>query len=77
MKYGFCRDPSFRSKSSTAKRENVTNAGIGFAPKSQDLLTEAEEERVHTHVVHTEEPVSYEVAANHNGLNSTDSKRHN
>lgn len=26
------------------------------------LLTEAEEERVHTHVVHAEESVSYEVA---------------
>lgn len=33
-----------------------------------DLLTEAEEECVHTHVVHAEEPVSDEVASNHHGL---------
>lgn len=32
------------------------------------LLTEAEEERVDTHVVHAEETVSYEVAAKHHSL---------
>lgn len=31
-------------------------------------LTEAEEERVHTHVVHTEEPVGDHVAAEHDRL---------
>lgn len=32
------------------------------------LLTEAEEECVDTHVVHTEEPMSYEVATKHHRL---------
>lgn len=35
------------------------------------LLTEAEEERVHTHVVHAEESVSDEIAAEHHRLRQT------
>lgn len=77
MKYGFWRDPSFRSKSSTVKRGNVTCVNLSFScvcitSEVQNLLTEAEKECVHTHVVHTEESVSYEVASNHNSLYSTD-----
>lgn len=128
MKYGFWRDPSLRSRSSTARVEDrntntnlVYQANMGqklhwiFAfwsvktcvrpnPGVRTLgkywkqnisptkvktrwiygstvmfqcelsnickyaLTEAEEECVHTHVVHAEEPVSYEVAAKHHRL---------
>lgn len=82
MKYGFWREPSFRSKSSTVKTgKRVTRAGAELFCASQrrclNLLTEAEKECVHTHVVHAEESVSYEVASNHNGLYSTDWWRQN
>lgn len=39
-----------------------------LAEEVVDLLTEAEEECVHTHVVDAEEAVSDEVASNHHGL---------
>lgn len=38
------------------------------------LLTEAEEERVDTHVVHAKESVSDEVAAEHHRLRQTENK---
>lgn len=61
---------------------NVTCVGVKFfcvssTTEVQNLLTEAEKECVHTHVVNTEESVSYEVASNHNGLFRTDWERQN
>lgn len=43
-----------------------------FDNERRNLLTEAEKECVHTHVVHAEESMSYEVASNHDSLHSTD-----
>lgn len=82
MKYGFWRDPSFRSKSSTVKRATCWELTRFWYPglwlfdnERRNRLTEAEKECVHTHVVHTEESMSYEVASNNDGLHSTDWQR--
>lgn len=46
-----------------------------FDNERRNRLTEAEKECVHTHVVHTEESMSYKVASNNDGLHSTDWQR--
>ncbi len=72
MKYGFCWLPSLRSRSSTeGQTQHLKLYSLHVTLYMCVILTETQEECVHTHVIHTEEAVSDQIRTEHHRLSHT------
>ncbi len=72
MKYGFCGLPSLRSRSSTeGQTQHLKLYSVHVTLYMCVILTETQEECVHTHVIHTEEAVSDQIRTEHHRLSHT------